>query len=141
MKRLFSTLLLSFAAATAAVAAAPAGVEAQCTWGCACMGNACGCNSNGDGGRCDASGSGCVVTKCSVQTSFLLFAPDGSVIRLAATEDAGGEVAVEMGGATRWEASERGGSVARHCSGLVLARYYPPERAESIREESRELTL
>jgi hypothetical protein len=113
------------------------------------MGSACGCNSNGNGGRCDASGSGCVVTQC--HEAMLFFAPDGSVVRLASAEagDAAAEQRqapaarpeAELGGTTRWEATQDGRSVARHCSGVVVARYYAAAEVAAIRDASRTLRL
>ena len=113
------------------------------------MDRACGCNSNGNGGRCDASGSGCVVTQCN--EAMLFFAPDGSVVRLASAE-AGNAAAeqrealatrpeAELGGTTRWEATQDGRSVARHCSGVVVARYYAAAEAAVLRDASRTLRL
>jgi hypothetical protein len=149
MKRWIPSLMIGAALSLAAIAFAPAQAPAQCTWGCACMGSSCGCNGNGNGSRCDASGSGCVVTGCS-QTR-LFFAPDGSVVRLASTE-AAGPVAEQtedpvprpdedLGGITRWEAAQNGRSVARHCSGVVVARYYPAAEVAAIRDASRTLRL
>lgn len=150
MQRSMLSLAAGAVLALAALAAVPAAAEAQCSWGCACMGTACGCNSNGNGGRCDASGSGCVVTQCN--ESRLYFAPDGSVLRFASAESPSGaaepeqaeaplDPRSELGGTTRWEAAPDGRSLARHCSGVVLARYYAREDAAAIREASRTLTL
>jgi hypothetical protein len=149
MTRWISSLSVCAALLIAQAAFAPAPADAQCTWGCTCMGSACGCNSNGNGGRCDASGSGCVVTKCT-EKAMLYFAPDGSVVRLASAD--GGDPAsepqaqpaapqAELGGTTRWEAAQDGRSVARHCSGVVVARYYAVAEAAAIRDASRTLRL
>lgn len=148
MHKSISGVLLGAVLVIAAAAFAPAPVLAQCSWGCTCMGDACGCNSNGNGGRCDAGGSGCVVTRCGTAVTFY-FAPDGAVVRLAVAEAAAGDAEPEgtvvpdpdLGGTTRWEAASSGRSLARHCSGVVLARYYAREEAAAIREASRMLTL
>lgn len=149
MQRWILSLWTAAALSAAAVALAPARAEAQCSWGCACMGNACGCNSNGNGSRCDASGSGCVVTGCNI--TRLYFAPDGSVVRLVPaeadapageqTEEPAARPDEDLGGTTRWEAAQGGRSVARHCSGVVVARYYAAEEVAAIREASRTLRL
>lgn len=147
MQRWISSLFACTALALAAVALAPAPARAQCSWGCTCINNACGCNMNGNGGRCDATATGCVVSGCSATRLF--FAPDGSVARLASVEDAEGAAEPRQagvadagpGGTTRWEAARDGRSLARHCSGVVLARYYPRDQAAAIREASRTLTL
>lgn len=147
-------LALLFAAA-AATALLPQQAEAQCKWGCRCMDNACGCNQNGSGSSCDNGGNGCVVTMCDVQVTRVEFAPDGSVVRFASTTSApsaGGPmavvttdppeaVAVALGGGYRWEYLADGRSVARHCSGLILARYYDPGLAAALREQTRTLFL
>ena len=150
MQRWISSLAVSAVLAVAALAFAPASAEAQCSWGCACAGSACGCNSNGNGGRCDSGATGCVVSACN--ETRLYFAPDGSVLRFASAEttqgvanevkeDAPLQPQSELGGTTRWEAAQDGRSVARHCSGVVLARYYAREEAAAIRQASGTLTL
>lgn len=149
MQRWISSLWAAAALSVAAVALAPAQGEAQCSWGCACLGNSCGCNSNGNGSRCDASGSGCVVAGCNV--TRLYFAPDGSVVRLASAEadapaaeqpeEPATSADEDLGGSIRWEAAQDGRAVARHCSGVVVARYYAAAEAAAIRDASRTLRL
>lgn len=126
----------------------PARAEAQCLWGCSCVGSACGCNQRGNGGKCDATATGCIVSQCN--EARLYFAPDGSVLRLALGEDDPGAERTEafaeqhetqLGGTTRWEAAGDRRSVARHCSGVVVARFYAAEEAAAIREALRTLTL
>ncbi len=130
MKKLLGTIGAVALLAVGAVAAAPEAAAAQCSWGCACVGNACGCNMNGNGGRCDASGSGCVITQCKDAKVF--FAPDGSVIHLAIDETEA---------ATRWEWIEDGREVERTCSGLVLARRFDVDEADAIRKQHSTLSL
>lgn len=149
MKSLISTLAAAVVLAVAGIAAAPADAAAQCHWGCACTGSACGCNSNGNGGRCDAGATGCVVSGCNVERAELMvFAPDGSLARLAANEDEGRDGSMsrtlgadELGGTTRWEAVADGVSVARHCSGLVIARYYDRMAAATLRGQTETLAI
>ena len=145
-----SLCLLSAAVlATAAVAGAPETAAAQCQWGCTCMGNACGCNQNGSGSRCDLGGTGCVLTGCDTEKK-ITFAPDGSVVGVEGWSTAvEGEVRVtaiasvdaEASGSVRWEYVAEGRSVARHCSGLILAHHYEPNVAASLRESVRTLRL
>ncbi|HEX2079958.1 MAG TPA: hypothetical protein VHG08_19730 [Longimicrobium sp.] len=148
-------LILLLAAAAASIAPFPQQAEAQCKWGCRCMDNACGCNSNGSGSSCDNGGNGCVVTGCDSQVTQVEFAPDGSIVRFASTTpapsagdavqsvtaDSPEAMAVALGGSYRWEYLADGRSVARHCSGLILARYYDPAAAAALREQTRTLSL
>ncbi|MBW3656617.1 MAG: hypothetical protein KY444_10980 [Gemmatimonadetes bacterium] len=150
MKKLICSLAAAVALTVASAALTPGTAEAQCTYGCACEKGACGCNSNGNGDRCDAGGTGCVVSKCGTEEE-LAFAPDGSVIRLAsaavdedpARQPAGNEPAPTgaMSGSTRWEYVSDGHSVARNCSGVVVARYYDARTAAAIRRKDSTLTL
>ena len=149
MQRWISSLVHLAVFVAAAAVFAPVRAEAQCLWGCSCVGSACGCNQRGNGGKCDATATGCVVSQCN--EARLYFAPDGSVLRLASGEEGGlaaewtqppaQSAKAELGGTTRWEAAGDGGSVARHCSGVVVARFYASEEAAAIREASRTLTL
>lgn len=156
MAKILATLAGALLTAAAAIAAVPAAAEAQCHWGCTCEGNACGCNRNGSGSKCDNGGTGCVVTGCNVEMTLLEFAPDGSIARFAsraADADAAEPVreakaaatpeglVQEIGGSFRWESLEEGRSVARHCSGLILGRYYDRRTAAALREETRTLSI
>ena len=145
MNKLTFTLAAALLVAVGAIGAAPSTAAAQCTYGCACEGGSCGCNSNGNGGRCDASGSGCVVKACNAELEPITFAPDGSIVRFASATrggtDPAPEASPELGGATRWEFVSGGHSVARHCSGVVVGRYYDPKTAAALREKDRTLTL
>jgi hypothetical protein len=143
MKKLITSLAMAVCIVAVSAAVAPSSLEAQCVYGCACEEGACGCNSRGNGDRCDAGGTGCVVSACDPKP--VAFAADGSVIRLASTAeapsapaDAGG---AQGGGATRWEYVSDGLSVARDCRGIIVARYYDPQLAAAIRAKDRTITL
>lgn len=152
MNKLISSLALAAAFALAGVAIAPSAAEAQCVYGCACQGGACGCNSNGTGDGCTASGEGCVVSTCDDTTiQSVAFAPDGSVVQFASeTEGEGANVTsadgvrslrAQLSGSTRWEYVSAGLSVARNCSGLIVARVYDRQAAAAIRQKDRTLTI
>jgi hypothetical protein len=139
-------LLLSV---VAAVWAAPAPAQSTCVWGCHCEGSSCGCNSRGSGGSCDTGGSGCVVTKCGTE-EVLRLAPDGSVVRLAsspaARRAAPRPAAPEPTAAhpqvrARWEYVALGRSVARHCTGVVIAHYYAPPVAAALRARQGSISI
>jgi hypothetical protein len=139
----------------ASLAVTPVTAEAQCHWGCHCEANMCGCNRNGSGSSCDNGGTGCMVVGCNSQVTQVEFAPDGSIVRFASTTpapvadkavepaamDSPEAMAVALGGSYRWEYLADGRSVARHCSGLILARYYDPAVAAALREQTRTLLL
>lgn len=166
MRIRIASLALAFVAAVVAIPSSPTGGAAQCKWGCKCMETSCACNSFGDGGRCDASGSGCVVSGCIPTnmagdgervTAGLDFALDGSVHfvvhEAGAPAPAAGTFASLPGGARepapegrgaldgRWEYVAPGRSVARHCSGVVVARYYDRDTAAAARERTRSIVL
>ena len=158
MKTRLATLALALLAAVAAVSAAPSRAAAQCQWGCTCEGNACGCNSKGSGGRCDAGGTGCVVTGCMPTNTSVELTPDGTVLQVAVAEQAGDSRMVAFAGFTRaaeprevpraeeelggrWEYVASGRAVARHCSGMVVARYFDPDAAEAARKRSRAIRI
>ncbi|HEX8433385.1 MAG TPA: hypothetical protein VF625_18995 [Longimicrobium sp.] len=128
-----------------AVALTPSSAAAQCKWGCACQGTSCGCNSRGNGADCVASGTGCVVGTCGAEDHGVAFAPDGSVVRLAsqARPDTtmGAELTPSLGETARWEFVSAGHSVARHCSGIIVARYFDSATAAALRDRDRTLTL
>jgi len=155
------TILMTALALAGALFAGTA--AAQCTWGCACVGNACGCNSNGLGERCVTGGRGCVVSMCDAGGMALL-APGGSPVRLAAAPagsagtaaptaaaarmDARGANAAETPALfataaiqSRWEYHGRGRSVARHCSGVIVARYFDRSAAATTRARQRTLVI
>jgi hypothetical protein len=147
MYKFIYSLAFTVAIAAGAVAFTPSLAEAQCTWGCRCEGTACGCNSNGSGKSCDNGGSGCVVEKCGAPVE-LVFAPDGSVVRLAVNtqqeqtgSDAAAAVTTDIGGETRWEYKSDGVSVARNCSGVIVARRYEADVAAAARLRHRTVTL
>jgi hypothetical protein len=126
--------LMMALALAGALYAGPA--AAQCIWGCACVGRSCGCNSNGSGERCDTGGHGCVVSMCDAGGMALL-APDGSPVRLAAANGPAPAAAVQ----SRWEYRGHGRSVARHCSGVVVARYFDRSAAAAVRARQRTLVI
>ena len=167
MKTRLVPLAVALLAALGAVSAAPSGAAAQCQWGCTCLESSCGCNSNGNGRRCDASGSGCAVTGCAPvniedarvgRTAELEFTPDGAVVQVvrperaadprslsfasyapAAAQPEAAPSAQALGG--RWEYVAPGRAVARHCSGMVVARYFDHDAAEAARKRSRSLRI
>jgi hypothetical protein len=121
------------ALAATLVAAGPA--RAQCTWGCHCEGSGCGCNSNGSGSSCDTGGTGCAVKKCGTEINLKL-APDGAPVRLASTGATGATANAAAAGQPlrlRWEYVSPGRSAARHCTGVVIARYFDPTAAALVR--------
>jgi hypothetical protein len=167
MKTRFAIVALGFLAAVAAIPALPSDAAAQCKWGCKCMDNARGCNSNGNGGSCDAGGTGCVVSGClpvkigsnsAGRTVELEFTADGAVVQVvhapravdarsitlasftpAAARPAGRRGVQELGG--RWEYVAPGRAVARHCSGMVVARYFDRDAADAARKRSRTIRI
>ena len=169
MKSRLAVLALALVAAVSAISASPSSAAAQCKWGCKCMDNACGCNSLGNGGRCDAGGSGCVVSGCvpvnieSVggrRTAGLEFTPSGAVVQVVRAERAadprsasfagfGPAAAMERAAEPRgeqvldgrWEYVSPGRAVARHCSGMVVAHYFDPDAADAARRRSAAITL
>ncbi|HET7464419.1 MAG TPA: hypothetical protein VFJ82_24380 [Longimicrobium sp.] len=139
-------ILAAAAALLAAPAALPTAAQAQCTWGCTCRDSACGCNSNGSGSSCVNGGNGCVVYKCGSEQGPLVLGADGSVVRVASLATASAAwsapgpfaaVAVQ----SRWEYRSPGRSVARHCSGVVVARYFDRTAAAAVRRRQRTLTV
>lgn len=139
-------LLAATAALLAAQAALPAAARAQCTWGCMCQGSACGCNSNGSGSSCVNGGTGCVVYKCGAEQGPLVLGADGSVVRVASLATPLSRLAIPAPFAavavqSRWEYRAPGRSVARHCSGVVVARYYDRTAAAAVRHRQRTLTV
>lgn len=146
--KLIPTLAFCLTLAVSALAGSPVPVEAQCTWGCSCSGDACGCNSNGSGDQCDTGGDGCVVSKCDADVTSAVFAPDGSVVPLPGGIESENSLfaareAVEAGlpGTARWEFVAEGRSVARHCNGWVVDRYYDRSVAAAIREGDRRISI
>jgi hypothetical protein len=141
----FGAVVLGFAG----VSLTPVVAEAQCHWGCRCEGNDCGCNRNGSGSSCDNGGTGCVVSGCGTELTHGTFAPDGSFATFASTStDAlssdGEHASMETpasGGSYRWEFASPGYSVARHCSGVVLERYFDRATAAAVRERTRSFTI
>ena len=144
--RLIPLHLAALALASTFVAAGPARAQTStCVWGCHCEGNGCGCNSNGSGSGCDAGGTGCVVTRCG-KTVALQIAPDGTPVQLASVAvrrpgaPAGGSAAgqpLRM----RWEYVSQGRSAARHCSGVVIARYFDPVAAAAVRRRQHTVSI
>lgn len=166
MKARIAAFALSVLAAALAVSVAPSAAAAQCKWGCMCEGNACGCNSRGSGGTCATGGEGCVVTGCMpLSTTLSLpaeleFTPDGSVVVQApgagrpmdprslsfasfapASAPADGPAPGGEALDGRWEYVAPGRAVARHCSGMVVARYFDRDAAEAARKRSRVLRI
>ena len=139
MRRIAIIVTLALAGALFARDAA-----AQCIWGCNCSGSACGCNSNGAGGSCATGGRGCVVTMCAVENRMML-APDGSVVSLMETREKETSGARALVAPTtvqsRWEYRGPGRSVARHCSGVVVARYFDRSTAAAVRARQRVMTI
>ncbi|HEV7588703.1 MAG TPA: hypothetical protein VGO40_11370 [Longimicrobium sp.] len=136
-------LQLALALATVFVAAEPARAQTStCVWGCHCEGNGCGCNSNGSGSGCDTGGTGCMVTRCG-KTIALQLAPDGTPVRLAAAAP-GAPAGARAAGAPlrmRWEYVSQGRSAARHCSGVVIARYFDPVAAGAVRRRQHTVSI
>ncbi|HET7232137.1 MAG TPA: hypothetical protein VFJ16_19175 [Longimicrobium sp.] len=115
---------------------------AQCTWGCMCQGTACGCNSNGSGSSCTTGGSGCVVYKCGAETGPLVFGADGSPVRVATIGLPARSLSpFGVSVRSRWEYRTAGRSVARHCSGVVVARYFDRGAAAAVRQRQRTLVV
>ena len=134
------------ALAVAFAAAGPAHAQTStCVWGCHCEGNACGCNSNGSGSGCDTGGTGCVVTRCG-KTLALQLARDGTPVQLASVRPRGRGAPVAARAAAqplrmRWEYVSQGRSAARHCSGVVIARYFDPVAAATVRRRQHTLSI
>jgi len=138
--------ILAAAALLAMPAAFPKAAHAQCTWGCTCRDNACGCNSNGSGSSCVNGGNGCVVYKCASDQGPLVLGADGSVVRVASLATPLARLAAPGPFAavavhSRWEYRAPGRSVARHCSGVVVARYFDRTAAAAVRHRQRTLTV
>ncbi|HEX9937205.1 MAG TPA: hypothetical protein VGB15_08780 [Longimicrobium sp.] len=137
---------ISLIIATAALLLAfPVPAAAQCTWGCACRESACGCNSTGSGSGCVNGGNGCVVYRCAAEEGPVVLAPDGSAAR-PALDGTGkpAEMRTLFAAApvqSRWEYRAPGRSVARHCSGIVVARYFDRTAAADVRRRQRTLTI
>lgn len=132
--------LCGFALVTAASTATPAVAQSTCVWGCHCEGSGCACNSNGSGGSCDTGGSGCAVMKC-VPVHVMRLAPDGSPVRLAALESVPPRATSEGPLRVRWEYVARGRSAARDCSGVVVARYFDPRLAATVRRRQQTISI
>ncbi|HEX8276470.1 MAG TPA: hypothetical protein VF615_27770 [Longimicrobiaceae bacterium] len=166
MKARIAALALSVLAAALAVTVTPSAAAAQCQWGCTCEGNACGCHAKGSGGRCDAGGTGCVVSGCMpLSTTMRLpieleFTLDGSVVAQSpgagrpvdprvlsfasfapASAPADGPAPGVEALDGRWEYVAPGRAVARHCSGMVVARYFDRDAADAARKRSRLLRI
>lgn len=143
MMKLIFAFAVTMLAPVAAIALTPSSATAQCKWGCACQGASCGCNSRGNVADCVASGTGCVVGTCGAEDHGVTFAADGSVVRL--TSEARGDSAREAdaapGGTARWEFVSAGHSVARDCSGVIVARYFDSATAAALRERDFVITL
>jgi hypothetical protein len=126
-------------------AAGPARAQAStCTWGCHCEGTGCSCNSRGSGSSCDTGGTGCAVTKCPTAVTLKL-APDGTPVRLASAavrrSAAGAGTRAEQPLRMRWEYVSQGRSAARHCSGVVIARYFDPAAAAAVRRRQHTVSI
>jgi hypothetical protein len=144
--RRFSLILAAAATLLAVPAAFPKTAQAQCTWGCVCRDNACGCNSNGSGSSCVNGGTGCVVYKCDSEQGPLVLGADGSVVRLASLATPRARLAAPEPFAgvavhSRWEYRAPGRSLARHCSGVVVARFFDRTAAAAVRHRQRTLTV
>lgn len=166
MKIRLAALAMALLGSIAAVSAVPSAAAAQCKWGCMCEGNACGCNSRGSGGNCATGGDGCVVSGCLPTSTTmnlprdLEFTPDGSAVMRStgaqramdprslsfasfssvapsATDGQAGAQALDG----RWEYVAPGRAVARHCSGMVVARYFDRDAADAARKRSRLLRI
>ncbi len=106
-----------------------------CTMKCGCISDGCGCqNEGGNGSACTASGNGCFVDKCGAEELLLVFAPDGSLLRVRATdaEQSAGNPAITLA-VGAWEAAGKGQAVARDCRGVVVARYVDKQSAVAVR--------
>lgn len=143
--RRMTKVLGAVAVALLAIVSSAGSARAQgsCVWGCLCQGNACECNSNGSGSSCATGGTGCVVTKCDTEIRPVGFAADGSVIRLASwTRPRASSPAGRLpAGNAHWEYVARGRAVARHCSGVVVLRYFHPDAAAAVRRRQQVIVI
>ena len=136
----------ALALAATLVAAGPLRAQTStCTWGCHCEGTGCSCNSNGSGASCDTGGTGCAVTRCPKSVTLKL-APDGTPVQLASaafrrpasgTRTAAAAPPLRL----RWEYVSQGRSAARHCSGVVIARYFDPAAADAVRRRQHIVSI
>jgi hypothetical protein len=160
--------VLGLALLFCAAVALPNVASAQsCTTKCECYTSGCGCFSEGGNGcKCSASGGGCFVTACGNQAcdqteedeedlELVLFAPDGSPVRVAARSDRAphataeaamsGRRAVAGAGNQRpfagWEMSAPGVAVQRNCEGIVIRRAYAGSTISIVYASTRRVTL
>ncbi|HEX2093027.1 MAG TPA: hypothetical protein VHG28_11520 [Longimicrobiaceae bacterium] len=120
----------------------------ECTVSCRCISSGCACStSGGSGSECQTGGDGCAVAKCGEEL-LAFYSLDGAVVRLNQPSRYAAEIpeSTSLEQATPrltggWQFVSNRRAVARHCSGIVVARYFDREEAASIRSRSRVLRI
>lgn len=122
-----------------------AAAQGECPWGCHCTPiGGCACEQGwGAGSDCVINGGGCHEIICDEPGGFL-FGPDGSAVAL---RDSTALLEWDQLQVVEWRAKIDGATappdfaVARHCSGVVVGRFYTREEAARVRTRHQKLLI